>query len=270
MRNLLLVTKYTVQDLLRHKSFYAILVICVLFVLMLRSCYKGNYNVNGETIDNLTVAWHASRIAFQIISGGAMFIVILLSMGLLRRERDEGTMVHLLSKPVSRFQYAMGKAAGLWIVSFLFMFILHVTIFIITWINAGGIMPGYLTASLLCSINLLIMVPLVLLLSLFLPDIVAALASLGVIVVGFFSDSLFQAMHSSVLRQAIPTDMNTAPALWRILWPKTAALQEFATTIIGKAGEFHQMGPVHPIINVLMYATALFIVLILRFHREEL
>ncbi|MFA9498775.1 MAG: hypothetical protein ACERKP_09500, partial [Deltaproteobacteria bacterium] len=80
MNNFLKITGYTIRDQMRHKSFYVLLGLSILFVLMIRGCYSGQYAVNGKQLNNITVAWHVSKIVFQVIASGMFLIVILLSM----------------------------------------------------------------------------------------------------------------------------------------------------------------------------------------------
>jgi ABC-type transport system involved in multi-copper enzyme maturation permease subunit len=269
MKKLLTITKFGILDILQHKSFYAILIISAVFVLMLRGCYKGNYIVNGQKVDNITVAWHASKIAFGIIASGALLIAAMLAMGILRRERDDGTAAYILSKPVARDQYAAGKVLSAWLVSGAFMFILHLIIFFISWASAGGFMPGYLSASLVCSINLLFMVLLVLLLSTFIADVPAVLIALGIVGVSYVSDGMHQVMSNAMVKQALQSEVAGKTALWRMLWPKISDLQAWASSLIGN-GDFRQMGPAHPAVNVAIYIVILAVLLTLKFRKNEM
>jgi ABC-type transport system involved in multi-copper enzyme maturation permease subunit len=141
MRKFFHIVSYTVSDLLHQKSFFIMLGVCIGFVLLLRGCYKGNYVVNGQAVDGITVAWHASIIAFHVVSTGVLLIAAILSMNLFRRDREDGTAEYVLSKPVHRTTYVFGRVAGVWLVSFAFMFILHLTIFLITLVSAGTFSP---------------------------------------------------------------------------------------------------------------------------------
>ena len=154
--------------------------------------------VNGHYLDAGTVVRALSKVTFHIIGAGVMVIAALLSMRIFRRDRNEGMQSCVLSKPIARWQYVMGKIIGLWVLSVLFMFILHSIVFLITSINLKVFMPEYLVASLLCSINLLFVVIAVLLLSLLMPDIIAFLCVLGVGVVGFVADGIAAASHSQM------------------------------------------------------------------------
>lgn len=268
MRNFLKISVYTMVDLVHHKSFYVMLFISIFFVLLLKGCYKGDYMVNGQRISSNTVAWNASIIAFHIIAAGSLLIAMLLSLGVFKRDREDGSMTYILSKPVSRLEYTFGKIAGLWAVSFIFMFVLHLTITIITFFNTGGVMPGYLAASLACSLNVLFMVLLVSLLSLVLNDFSAAFLSVGVVAISFISDTIDKIAHSDLLKSAL-TSSGDHISFWRIVWPKVCSLQFFAETMIDQSTP-HQIGPLHPSINILGFIIIAAIVLVWRFEKEEL
>jgi len=267
MRKFLAIVKFTVADILHQKSFFILTGICVGFVLLLRGCYKGNYVVNGQAVSGLTVAWHASVIAFHVVSAGVLLIAAVLSMGVLRRDAEDGTLAYMLTGPIQRSAYVLGRATGLWIVSFSFMFVLHLTIFILTWVMAGGTMPGYLTASVVCSVNVLFMVLFTCLISLVAPDFVAALAGIGVAAISYVSDSIFSAMQSSVVQSAVGS-VGSAPSAWRIAWPKLASLQFYAGSLIDNS-QFHQMGPLNPSLVMALYCCALAGGLVLVFRTRD-
>lgn len=260
---------FTLKDQARQKSLYALLAVSALFVMLLRGCYKGNYNVNGQSVDNLTVAWHASKIAFHIIGVAVLLAATLFSMRIFSRDAEDGSLVMILSRPARRFHYVLGRAAGVWLISSLFMFVLHLTIFLVCYANTGGIMPGYLTASLVMAPNLLFMALLVLLLSLVLPDVIAALSGVIISAVCFLSDMFFHIVNSDVVQSSLPKTLDMTPSLWRALLPKLGSLQFYAASLIG-GDRFAVMGPVHPAVNVLLYCALLGVILILAFEKREI
>ena len=197
------ITKYTLIDEVQQRSFVVMFVICAICVFLIRGCYQGNYMVNGQSLDAGTVVRTLSKVTFHVIGAGVMVIAALLSMRIFRRDRNEGMQSCVLSKPIARWQYVTGKIIGLWVLSVLFMFILHSIVFLITSINLKVFMPEYLVASLLCSINLLFVVIAVLLLSLLMSDIVAFLCVLGVGIVGFVADGIAAASHSQIAQAMV-------------------------------------------------------------------
>jgi ABC-type transport system involved in multi-copper enzyme maturation permease subunit len=269
------IAKYTLIDEVRQKSFVIMFVICAICVFFIRSCYQGNYMVNGQFLDAGTVVRTVSKVTFHIIGAGMMLMATLLSMRIFRRDRNEGLQSCILSKPIARWQYVMGKIIGLWSLSVLFMFILHSIVFLITSINLKVVMPEYLVASLLCSLNLLFVVIAVLLLSLLMPDIVAFLCVLGVGVVGFVADGI-AAISQSQMAQAmmLQSGANSESGLtwWKVvyyLWPKLSGVQQSASSLIGSES-FHGFWSIYPLINVLLYCLFLGALLFQRFRKEDI
>jgi ABC-type transport system involved in multi-copper enzyme maturation permease subunit len=267
MNVLIRISIITLKDQMRQKSFYLLLAIAVVFVLLIRSCYQGDYSVNGQLIDSVSIARYASVIVFHLIAAGMFLMTSLLSMGIVTRDRDDGSMVMFLSRPVDRWQYALGRIAGTWILSTAFMFILHLTIFLIALTSTGEMIPGYLAASILCSVNLLFAVVLTFFLSLFLPNMMAAIFTLGIIAVSFVSDGAYQAMQSELLRQMISGESGIA--LWRTLFPKIYMLQHYAATLITN-NSFEGLPAAYVVSNVVFYTAALAAAALWRFYRSEI
>ncbi len=269
MNIFLKITGYTIRDQMRHKSFYVLLGLSILFVLMIRGCYSGQYVVNGRQLDSITVAWHVSKIVFQVIASGMFLIVILLSMKIFSRDQEDGSLVLFLSRPVFRRQYILGRIAGTWILCLVFMFILHATIFLTVWVKTGAAVPGYLTASLVSSINLLFISVLVCFLSLYLPDFISAVFTVGIVFVGYISDGGHQILNSEILKTAVPSAAASPPALWRILYPKLYMVQAYADSIIGQSS-FNNMGPLQPILNVSFFVILITILMLVVFNKKEI
>jgi ABC-type transport system involved in multi-copper enzyme maturation permease subunit len=264
MRNFFKLVGMTVADLVHNKSFYVMLTIGVLLVLLLRGCYKQDFVVNGQHLDSTTVAWQTSIVAFHIIAAGALFIALLLSLGVFKRDSDDGSIAYLLSSPISRDNYVLARITGQWLISFLFMLVLHVTIVVIAFVNTGGVIPGYVIASLVCSVNVLFMVVVTSFFSLLLPLFASALISMGIAAISFGSDTFFHVVHTTGLSQSFPET-----SLWRIIWPKVSALQYYAVSLINHS-EFQGMGPIHPLCNVLLWTVFFGSLLVWRFRNEDL
>ena len=269
MNNVGKITIYTVRDQLRHKSFYVLLGLSIVFILTTRGCFDGAYTVNGKTVDTAMVAWQVSKIVFHLIAIGMFLMVSMLSMKIFTRDQGNGNTVMFLSRSVVRWQYVLGRVIGTWIICQVFMFILHLTIFSMVWAKTGTITAGYLTASLVCSINLLFVIVCVCFLSLLLPDFISALFTLGILFVGFISDGGYHIITSDFVRSAVPSATLGEPALWRVLYPKVFMLQAYADTIISNS-EFHGMGPFHPVLNLSLFIVIIMILMLGVFHRKEI
>ena len=269
------ITKYTLIDEVQQRSFVVMFVICAICVFLVRGCYQGNYMVNGQSLDAGTIVRTLSKATFHIIGAGVMVIAALLSMRIFRRDRNEGMQSSVLSKPIARWQYVTGKIIGLWVLSVLFMFILHSIVFLVTSIDLKIFMPEYLIASLICSVNLLFVVIAVLFLSLLMPDIIAFLCVLGVGAVGFVADGIAAASHSQIAQAMLqqPTGHPQSDVTWwkvvYYFWPKILGVQQLASSLIENES-FHGFGPIYPLINVLLYCLILGASLFKRFKNEDI
>ena len=256
----------------RQKSMIVMFLISALFVFLLRECYQGDYMVNGRALSADAIAWTLSKVIFHVIAAGAMFIAALLTMRVFKRDREEGMLACIMAKPIDRWQYVTGKILGLWALSVLFMFILHSIVFVIASLSMKTLVPAYLVASLLCSINLLFVVLAVFLLSLMLPDIAAFLCAVGIGLASLAANSIYT-LSQSQMGQAImqqtadrtPSDFTGWKAVY-YLWPNLFGTQQSASSLIGNDGGV----PVYPLMNVLFYCLILGILLFLRFRNEEI
>lgn len=271
-KKLLSVIKFTILDELHNKSFYVLTLICMFFVFLLRGCFKSPVTFNGQQVDSVTVGWHASIAAFNIIASAGVLIAILLAMRVLRRDKDNGMLIAILSKPVQRLEYIAGKIIGLWILAYGLTLLLHLAVYIIMLINSGARIPLFIPASLVTSVNVLFAVSLVLLFSLIMPDFIAALSALGICIISLISDSIFAVFQNQGVQSMvgdIAQQQTSSIALWRIIWPKIVAVQYFSTSLITDTG-FNFPGPVHPVVNILIYCSVIFGFLYLKFSKEEL
>lgn len=260
---------YTVADLMTRRSLYVALALCALFVLMLRGCFQGSVVINGRELAAGTLARHVSAAAFHLIACGSILFTCLLSMRLLGRDRQDGTAVMLLTRPLRRNAYLAGRIAGTWIVACLFMLLLHLSVALLAWLRGAEPLPGMLPASLLCCLNLLLLAVMVCMLSLTLPDFLAAFTAVLVAAVSFGSESLFQLMHGPLAQGALGVQPEAALSPWRSLFPQIAGVQMQASSLL-QGGTHPSMGPVPPVVNVLCYTVLFAGLLAWRYRHEEL
>lgn len=267
------IAKYTFVDDIRQKSFIVMFVLCAAVVFLFRGCYQGNYMVNGQLVDAGIVVQTVSRMIFHSIAVGVTLLTALLSMRVFRRDREHGMQSFILSKPIARWQYVIGKILGLWILSFVFMFVLHSIVFVIMSANLKVFLPEYLLASLLCSFNLLFIVIITLSLSLIMPDIVAFLCVMCIGAVSFMAEGMYAISHSQMARLMIQQpDLKQDLTWWQItyyLWPKLSGVQSLAVSFIGSGGP-HGFGSLYPLVNVLFYCLIAGIVLLWRFRNVDI
>jgi ABC-type transport system involved in multi-copper enzyme maturation permease subunit len=258
------IAKYVFVDEIRQKSFIAIFAACVVGLFLSRGCYRGDFVVNGQPLVPSIVVTMVSGAAFHIISVVMMLLAALLAVRLLKHDRDGGVQSSVLSKPITRRQYLLGKAGGLWSLLFVFMIVLHIIVFLVAALSGKVLMAGYLVAALFSSLNLLFAILVVLLLSLLMSETAALLCFIAIGVLGFFFDG------TGALGGQITTVGDIS--LWTVLsyaWPKLSGMERFASSFISGSG-LHGFRSVYPLLNILAYCLVSALLLAWRFEREEI
>jgi ABC-type transport system involved in multi-copper enzyme maturation permease subunit len=263
---------WTIIDEFRQRSVVIFIAACAAFMFVIRGCYKGSYVVNGKAFDAATIV---SQATFHVVAAGVMMLAALMAMRIFKRERDDGTQAYLLSRPIARWHYLASKIAGLWLGSAASMLVLHGILCLLTFRNAPAGIPGNLAASLLCSVNLLLVVLAVMALSLWLPDFLAFLAILGVGVVSFIGHGVEAAARNPLVQSAMQQSgaqgahgFTWWKAAW-ILWPKLGGLQVTASSLIGSES-FSAGALVSPLVNVVVFCCVLGALCYIGFSREEI
>ncbi|MCP3944496.1 MAG: ABC transporter permease [Desulfobacteraceae bacterium] len=266
MKMFIKIARYTIIDQMRAKSFYILMAMGIGFLFLMRGCYSADYVVNGQQIQGLQ---SVSRIIFQIIVMGMLLMASLMSMRIFTRDQNDGSMQMFLSRPVKRWEYVLGRIIGTWLLSSAFMLVLHLTMFSIVWSHTGEVNLGYIQASLVCSANLLFVIAAVCLFSLFMPDFISALFAIGLVCTGFASDGGYRLLNSEMFSTMAPSIPKSAPALWRIFYPKLFMVQAWADSLISQ-DTFIGLGPVHPLINVLAFIILLISLTLLIFNKRSI
>lgn len=266
MKMLFKIAQFTIMDQLRAKSFYFFMAISIGFLFLTRGCYSSDYVINGQQLEGI---WYVTRVIFQAIVMGMLLMVAMTSMRIFTRDQSDGSLVMFLSRPVKRWEYVLGRITGTWLLASAMMLVLHLTLFAIIWSHTSIGNFGYLSGSIVCSMNLLFMIAAVCLFSLFMPDFMAALLAIGILCTGFVSDGGYRLFSSDLLAAVAPTAVESSPALWRVVFPKLFMVQAYADALISQ-GNFMMMGPVHPLINTLGFIIILISLTLFVFNRKSI
>jgi len=261
------IAAYTAVDELRGKGFAVLTALSILALIFMRGCFSGEVMINGEKQSAAQLGWHLSFFAYHLISVIGMLMAVLVSMRLFKHDDSAGSAVNILSGPVSRTEYIIGKGTGVWALCSLFMITLHFTVYMIVLLNVNGTVPGFMTASLITTLNVLVVTLAVLAFSMVSSDIVAALLAIIIISVSFISDTAHIVFNSGAMRQFMPlADMETM-ALWRELWPKIGNLQYGAVSMM-QSGQTDSL--ITSALNLSAYVILLALLLVWKFRRMDI
>ncbi|MBN1979885.1 MAG: ABC transporter permease subunit [Chitinivibrionales bacterium] len=269
MQKIVKIFWYTVQDQLRDRSTFILLIIGVIGISVIRGCFGSHYSIQGKSIDSVTITWNVSQFAFAAITYVCMILAVLTVMGLFSKDKTSGQTLFYLSKPVSRIEYVCGRIAGAWIFISCYLLLLHGALFLFAYLKTKAVVPNFAIGSLLCTIDLFFCVTATALLSVVLPEIIAAIGVIGVIIIGFVSDGAFSLMKSPLVQNMVDMAQSGDIALWRIIWPKTSLLITYSRSLMGSE-PFSSMGPINPVFNVVIYGFVCMALFIVLFRKKEI
>jgi len=191
----------TFRESIRDRVLYNL----ILFVLIL---VTASVFVSDLSLDMESQFTAALGLSAMLVFGA--LIAIFIGVALVYKEIDKRTIYSLLSKPVHRYEFIVGKYAGLCLTLFVNTSVMVVaTEAAILYVN-GKFVPlnaTVLSASFLVYLELVLIVAVALMFSSFTTPMLAALFSFAVYVIGQLSRDLLQAavLSNSAVTKAVLT-----------------------------------------------------------------
>jgi len=193
----------TFRESIRDRVLYNL----ILFVLIL---VAASVFVSELSIDMESQFTAALGLSVMLVFGA--LIAIFIGVGLVYKEIDKRTIYNLLSKPVHRHEFIIGKYAGLCLTLLVNTVVMVLgTELALLYVN-GKFTPlhaAVLAASYLVYMELALVVAVALMFSTFTTPMLAALFSFAVYVIGHFSKDLLEmaALSNSSLTKALLTTL---------------------------------------------------------------
>jgi ABC-type transport system involved in multi-copper enzyme maturation permease subunit len=173
----------TFREAVRDRILYAIVFFAVIILLL------------SMIMDIITIGQRAKIIIDTGLASISIFgtlIAIFVGIGLVYKEIDKRTIYTIVSKPVARWQFLLGKYFGL-VLTLLVEVAAMSAIFFIIVINELGTVPPLLFLAVgLTFIELMIVCAVAILFSSFSTPILSGMYTLGVYVIGHLTRSLYQ------------------------------------------------------------------------------
>ncbi len=171
----------TFREAIRNKLLYTLLGFGILMIgsgVLLASL---SYVEVDEILQDMGMA------AIRLFSAG---IAIFVGIGLIHNEVDRRTIFTILSKPVSRTEFLVGKWAGLTITVWLQLVLMAFAFAIVSWMANAPLGSEHIAAIGLIGLELMLLVAIATLFSSFTTPMLAALFTVGFWMIGHLSRDL--------------------------------------------------------------------------------
>ncbi|MCP4293042.1 MAG: ABC transporter permease subunit [bacterium] len=196
---------HTFLETVRDRIFYLVAVFG--FVML----------VSTAVVSPLTIGAQGkimSDVGLSAMSIFGLLVVVFVGSNMVRKEMDKGTVLTILSKPVSRRQYLWGKFLGLSLTQVSMIAVMGVLFLLMTFLAPGDFSLRYLSAIYLTFLEMILITAVVVMFSTCVSPVLAAVFSLGVFIMGHLSESIrdfgmmqgseFQAQTTQIVYYIIP------------------------------------------------------------------
>jgi ABC-type transport system involved in multi-copper enzyme maturation permease subunit len=116
---------------------------------------------------------------------------ILIGINLLHREVERRTIYTILSKPITRAEFLLGKYAGLVATTWLMLLCMGLVFGGVSLAAGAPVHPGHVAATAMLGVEMIIVVAVAILFSSFTTPMLAALFTVGIYVVGHLTQNLY-------------------------------------------------------------------------------
>lgn len=181
MRSILAVLLNTFRETIRDKILYGIVFFAI--VLILTTFVLGEWSLHEEV--RVT-----TDLGLAGISLFSVLLAIVLGVSLMHKEIDRKTLYPVLSKPVARWQFLLGKYLGMAFTLLITMLLLGVVFFVVLAVQGGTFSRALMLALSLIYLEVLVITAVALFFSSFSTPFVSGVLTLGTFVVGRSLDTL--------------------------------------------------------------------------------
>lgn len=178
---ILAIAANTVREAIRDRVLYTLLFFALALIGTGVLVSTLSY-VEGERI--------LQDVGFAAIRVFAVAIAIFVGIGLVHREVDRRTIFTILSKPISRSEFLLGKYVGLLLTLWLQIAVMGLGFVVVSWLAGASIGPVHAAALGLVGAEVAVVVAIALLFSAFTSPMLASLFTAGLWLIGHLSRDL--------------------------------------------------------------------------------
>jgi ABC-type transport system involved in multi-copper enzyme maturation permease subunit len=180
----------TIREAIRNKLLYTLLGFGILMIGAGVVIATLSYVEVDEILQDIGMG------AIRFFSAG---IAIFVGIGLISGEVERRTIFTILSKPVSRSEFLVGKFAGLTLTVWLQLLLMGTAFAAVSWLAGAPLGSGHALAILLIGLELMVLVAIATFFSVFTTPMLAALFAVGLWLIGHLSRDLYSLGQQSDL-----------------------------------------------------------------------
>jgi ABC-type transport system involved in multi-copper enzyme maturation permease subunit len=163
---MLTIIKYSLKEMLNKKIFVATLVLALIFQGLYGGALYMVYHKGGNFPDLII----RSTVSSQLLGAGfyfstfiIAFLTVLGGIGTISLELESGLLYTVLTKPITRTKFMLGKFTGLALMLIIFSVFMLSSVLILNIIMAGKVFYNFQIINIIKAVNIYFLIPLTLL-----------------------------------------------------------------------------------------------------------
>ncbi|MCE9501177.1 MAG: ABC transporter permease [Leptospira sp.] len=257
----------TLKEALRKKFILVIIATSGLFLLLNFACDSAvRVNAGGQEQNNVSIA---SYLVFMIVSFWSMAISGLITAGLISDEIENKTYNMILSKPISRLSYLLGKFVGIFGLVFGNAILFLSAQALLSFIKKGTVETSLWFATGFMMFDYMLLITFVMFITIHINKIAAIFLSLGIVSVTTLIDV---PMYDATVGKTLELDTFRRGILDSLYWilPQFGTVYFHASSLIAKSiSQTHFLG-YYSLIQTSVWFIFIWTVLAYTFENKEL
>ncbi|MBK7188226.1 MAG: ABC transporter permease subunit [bacterium] len=180
-RHVTALARGTFRETVRDRVFYLVAVFGFVMLASTTVLSPLTIGAQGKIVSDV-------GLASMVLLG--LLVVVFVGSGMVRKELDKGTITTILSKPVGRREYLLGKYLGLSLTMAVMLAVMGVMFLLMLLMSPGAFSLRFVSAFYLTFLELSVITAVVVFFSTCVSPVLAAVFTLGVFVAGHLSQSI--------------------------------------------------------------------------------
>jgi len=236
----------TFKEIYRKKIFHFIGILTILYLLLLGFILKkmgeSLNQVDGIVNAVLNLSSTISIIGFYFSSMLVAFLTVMLSIGVVSSELEDGTILTILTKPIRRSEYILGKYLGTALLVIIYSAILYIALIILSSLSKISLIGTFGAAALIKGFLFFILQPLTILaVSLYGSTIFRTMIN-GILLIGLYMLGAIGGIIEQVGAFTNNSSLSAIGIISGLISPFEVIYRKMVYTIFSTLGSFNPIG----------------------------
>lgn len=233
----------TFKEIYRKKIFHFISILTLIYLILLGFILKkmgeGVSQVDGMINMVLNLSSTISIIGFYFSSMLVAFLTVMLSIGIVSSELENGTILTILTKPIRRSEYILGKYLGTALLIIIYSAFLYIAVIVLSPLSRVSLVSTFGTLALVKGFLLFILQPLTILAVSLYGSTICRTVINGIFIIGLYMLGTIGGVIEQAGAFTNNASLSTIGIISSLISPFEVIYRKMISTIFSTLGSFN-------------------------------